>query len=200
MEENVISSPDLLRENRLPPGQEERRDWPVLYVGNTPRLNISQWHFAISGLVAENISLSYQQFISLPIIKVHSDIHCVTGWSHFDSIWEGPSSKGIYEMANVSAQAKFVIIYGEGAFTTNLELSDFLQIDVLFALKHNDEELTPDHGYPVRLVVPQLYFWKSAKWVTGIDFSANDKPGFWESRGYHNHGDPWKEERYSSQR
>lgn len=141
--------------------------------------------------------LDYQQFSSLERVEVFSDIHCVTSWSKLDNLWRGPSSRVIKELVQVLPEARFVVIHAAGGFTTNLTLSDFLEPDVLFALKHNDEILSAEHGYPVRLVVPRLYFWKSAKWVTGVEFVAEDRPGFWESRGYHNHGDPWQEERYS---
>jgi DMSO/TMAO reductase YedYZ molybdopterin-dependent catalytic subunit len=196
--EKIINSPDIYRENRLPPGQKLRQDWPVLHYGEIPEIDISSWTFRIFGLVKKENTLDYKSFAALPQGRVHSDIHCVTGWSRFDNEWEGPGSPTIYQLANTLPNANFVIIHGIGDFTTNLTVKDFLEPDVLFALKHNGELLTPQHGYPIRLVVPRLYFWKSAKWVTGIEFSEYDKPGFWESRGYHNRGDPWKEERYSS--
>lgn len=141
--------------------------------------------------------LDYKVFSSLERVKVLSDIHCVTAWLKMDNLWEGVSPSTIKDVAQVLPEARFVIIHAAGGFTTNLKLSDFLEADVLFALKHNDETLTLEHGYPVRLVVPRLYFWKSAKWVTGVEFVAEDRPGFWESHGYHNRGDPWREERYS---
>ena len=162
-----------------------------------PDIDISQWTFTISGLVAKERKLGYQEFMSLPRVKVFSDIHCVTGWSKLDNLWEGVSTSVIRQLASILPEAKFVMVHSAGGFTTNLSLTDFFPPDVLFAIKHNNEPLTPEHGYPVRLVVPRLYFWKSAKWVVGIEFMAEDRPGFWESHGYHNHGDPWKEERYS---
>jgi DMSO/TMAO reductase YedYZ molybdopterin-dependent catalytic subunit len=140
--------------------------------------------------------LNFEQFVSLPQRRVFSDIHCVTGWSKLNNYWEGASAQAIKDLAKILPEAKFVLIHVEKGFTTNLSLNDFLQPDVLFALKHNRERLTPGHGYPVRLVVPRLYFWKSAKWVTGVEFMAQDRRGFWESHGYHNRGDPWLEERY----
>jgi DMSO/TMAO reductase YedYZ molybdopterin-dependent catalytic subunit len=195
-DEKIIISPDTRRKERIPPGQKATEKWPVLHHGNIPDIDISKWKFAISGLVAGEIKLDYEEFLSLERIKVYSDIHCVTTWSKMDNLWEGVSSGTIKDMAQVLPEARFVIIHAAGGFTTNLTLDDFLETDVLFVLKHNDETLTLEHGYPVRLVVPRLYFWKSAKWVTGVEFVAEDSPGFWESHGYHNRGDPWQEERY----
>ena len=192
-----ITSPDTQRPNRIPPGQRLTDKWPVLHYGPIPRADSSKWEFTISGLVEEERVLSYQEFMSLPLVKVFSDIHCVTGWSRLNNLWEGVSTGVIKRLTNILPEAQFVIVHSFGGFTTNLTLSDFLESDALFAIKHDDQALTPEHGYPVRLVVPRLYFWKSAKWVTGIQFTAEDVPGFWESRGYHNHGDPWKEERYN---
>lgn len=195
--DKLIISPDTKRKERIPPGQKATEKWPVLHYGSIPDIDISKWTFTISGLVANEIKLSYSEFSSLERVKVLSDIHCVTTWSKMDNIWDGVSSTTIKGMAQILPEARFVIVHAAGGFTTNLALDDFLETDVLFVLKHNDEILTPEHGYPVRLVVPRLYFWKSAKWVTGVEFVTEDKPGFWESHGYHNHGDPWQEERYS---
>ncbi len=192
----LIKSPDIQRENRIPPGQGIARKWPVLHHGEVPEIDIGRWSFTISGLVAREQKLNYQQFIALEPVQVFSDVHCVTRWSMLDNLWQGVSSSAVAELAQVRPEARFVIVHAAGGFTTNLSLEDFLQPDVLFAMKHNDLPLTPEHGYPLRLVVPRLYFWKSAKWVTGIEFVAKDRPGFWESAGYHNHGDPWREERF----
>ena len=134
----------------------------------------------------------------MPAVKVQSDIHCVTTWSKLDNNWEGISSRAIYDIAKAKPNAKHVLIHCYGDYSTNLPLADFLEEDVLFAVKQNGAVLKPEHGYPVRFVVPKLYFWKSAKWVNGIEFMAKDKPGFWEVKGYHNRGNPWKEERYVS--
>jgi DMSO/TMAO reductase YedYZ molybdopterin-dependent catalytic subunit len=192
-----IISPDTQRQNRVPPGQRLTEKWPVLHHGAVPNIDTSEWTFTISGWVEQERALSYDEFMSLPRVKVFSDIHCVTRWSRLNNLWEGVSSSTIRELANILPEAQFVIVHCVGGFTTNLPLTDFFQPDVLFAIKHDNQALTPGHGYPVRLVVPRLYFWKSAKWVSGIEFTAEDRPGFWESYGYHNHGDPWKEERYS---
>lgn len=192
----TIISPDTKRANRVPPGQHLTDKWPVLHYGQVPKIETSQWTLKIFGLVEQERVISYQEFTALPMVKVFSDIHCVTTWSRLNNLWEGLSSNEIKNIVNVDPQARFVIIHAFGRFTTNLTISDFFEPDVLLALKHDGQSIAADHGGPVRLVVPRLYFWKSAKWVTGLEFSAIDKPGFWESNGYHNHGDPWKEERY----
>ena len=197
MAEEVIKSPDTERRERVPPGQKLTEKWPALHHGSVPGIDTSRWTFTISGLVARERKLSYEEFRSLLQVKVFSDIHCVTGWSKLDNLWEGVSTSVIRELSRILPKAKFVTVHAEGGFTTNLSLDDFFQPDVLFAVKHNNEPLSPKHGYPVRLAVPRLYFWKSAKWVVGVEFTKEDRPGFWESHGYHNHGDPWKEERYS---
>lgn len=195
--EGIIRSPDVKRKDRIPPGQRVTDHWPVLQYGYVYKIDPSRWTFTISGLVKKERKLDYKEFTSLPHVKVLSDIHCVTGWSLFDNLWDGVSTSVIKELVVLKPEAKFVIVHSEGGFTTNLSIDDFSQPDVLFAVKHNEETLTPEHGHPVRLVVPRLYFWKSAKWVTGVEFTADDRPGFWETRGYHNRGDPWKEERYT---
>ena len=192
----TIISPDTKRANRVPPGQHLTDKWPVLHYGQVPKIETSQWTLKIFGLVEQERVISYQEFTALPMVKVFSDIHCVTTWSRLNNLWEGLSSNEIKNIVNIDPQARFVIVHAFGRFTTNLTISDFFEPDVLLALKHDDQSIAADHGGPVRLVVPRLYFWKSAKWVTGLEFSAIDKPGFWESNGYHNHGDPWKEERY----
>jgi DMSO/TMAO reductase YedYZ molybdopterin-dependent catalytic subunit len=197
VKEDIIKSPDTARENRVPPGQELTEKWPALHYGFVPKIDINQWQFRIFGLVEKERKLSYQEFTALPMVQVYSDIHCVTGWSKLDNLWEGVGSEQIKELVNILPEAKFVMVHSTGGFSTNLSLNDFFQPDVLFAIKHNGQPLTKEHGYPLRLVVPRLYFWKSAKWVSGVEFMAEDKRGFWESGGYHNHGDPWKEERYS---
>ncbi len=195
--EEIIRSPDTLRKNRIPPGQELTIKFPILHYGSVPSINVSRWTFTISGLVEPQRKLTYDEFQKLPRIKVFSDIHCVTRWSKLDNLWEGVSTKVIKDLTRILPEARFVIVHAAPDFTTNLTLDDFFADDVLFAFKHDNESLTPEHGYPMRLVVPRLYFWKSAKWVTGVEFTAKDRPGFWESRGYHIHGDPWLEERYS---
>jgi DMSO/TMAO reductase YedYZ molybdopterin-dependent catalytic subunit len=195
--EKYIRSPDTLRQNRVPPSQHLTAKWPVLHYGSVPETKIASWRLKIFGLVKEEKTLSYQEFTALPRVRVFSDIHCVTTWSRLDNLWEGVSTETLKELVTITPDARFVIVHGSGGFTTNLPQEDFFQPDVLLALSHDQEPLSMEHGAPVRLVVPRLYFWKSAKWVTGIEFCNKDRPGFWESNGYHNHGDPWKEERYS---
>lgn len=197
MRKERIASSDIKRENRVPPGQRVTEKFPVLHAGRVPKMDISKWRFSITGLVGEERELDFDEFMSLPQVEVLSDIHCVTGWSKLDNSWEGVSSSVITDLVEIRPEAGYSIIHSVGGFTANLALGDFLQPDVLFAVKHNGEALTREHGYPVRLVVPKLYFWKSAKWVIGVEFVEKDRPGFWETRGYHNRGDPWKEERYS---
>ncbi len=191
-----IISPDTLRQDRVPPGQRLTDKWPVLHYGKTPSIDIKKWTFTIDGLVENERTLTYDEFTALPRVEVFSDIHCVTTWSRLGNTWEGVSTGTIRDIAGVKGEAKHVVVQAAGGFTTNLPLDDFFGDDALFALKHDGTPLTIDHGGPVRLVVPRLYFWKSAKWVTGIRFTDKDEPGFWERAGYHNHGDPWKEERY----
>lgn len=194
----MIVSPDTRRENRVPPGQHLTAKWPVLHEGGMPAIDERDWNLRLFGLVEREKTLDLGEFLSLPRVKVLSDIHCVTGWSQLDNLWEGVSASALTEIVEISPEAKHVMAHCHGAYTTNIPIDEFFAEDVLFALKRNDEPIPPQHGHPVRLIVPRLYFWKSAKWVTGIEFMAQDKPGFWESRGYHNHGDPWKEERYGN--
>jgi DMSO/TMAO reductase YedYZ molybdopterin-dependent catalytic subunit len=193
---NRIMSPDTKRQNRLPPGQTLTDKWPVLHHGSVHKIKPEEWDFHIHGLVEKERNLTYKEFTALPVVEVFSDIHCVTTWSRYNNTWEGVSTTSIKDLVAIKDEAMYVMVEGAGGFTTNLSLEDFFQEDVLFALKHDGKPITADHGGPVRLVVPRLYFWKSAKWVTGLRFMAEDEPGFWESNGYHMHGDPWTEERY----
>ena len=195
--QDVIISPDTLRQNRVPPGQRLIKNWPVLHYGGVPRISANNWNLRLFGLVEEECNLSYREFLALPRARVLSDVHCVTGWSRLDNQWEGVLTTTLKVLVRIMPEARFAIVHAEGNFTTNLLLEDFFGEDVIFAISHDGIAISPEHGYPVRLVVPRLYFWKSAKWVTGIEFTAEDRPGFWESHGYHNRGDPWKEERYS---
>jgi DMSO/TMAO reductase YedYZ molybdopterin-dependent catalytic subunit len=195
--EDEIRSPDTEREERVPPGQRRTGRWPVLHYGKVPEIDLSEWRFTVFGLVKSTRSLDIQEFRALPMVKVVSDIHCVTGWSRLDNHWEGVPTSELKTIVDILPEARFVMVHGHGRFTANLSMDEFFAKDVLFALKHNGEPLSPGLGAPVRLVVPRLYFWKSAKWVTGVEFVEEERPGFWEKRGYHIHGDPWKEERYS---
>lgn len=197
---DIIKSPDTFRDNRVPPGQHLVKDWPVLHYGGVPRIEAADWSLRLFGLVAAEKKLGYADFMALPQVKVFSDIHCVTTWSRLDNLWDGVSARTIADLTGVKPEAGFVIAHGAGGFTTNIPLADFLQDDVLLAVKHDGQPLSAEHGGPVRLIVPRLYFWKSAKWLNGLEFTAEDRPGFWERAGYHNHGDPWTEERYGRSR
>ncbi len=193
-----ILSPDTKRGNRIPPGQTETKKWPVLHHGTVPQVDLDKWTFKADGLVKQSIELSHEEFTSLPMIEVSADMHCVTTWSRLDNVWEGVSIHEIIKRVEPKPEAQFVIIHAEHGWTTNLPLFDLVQDDVLFAWKNNGQDMTPEHGWPLRLVVPRLYAWKSAKWVRRIEFTDQDKPGFWESVGYHMRGNPWKEERFQN--
>lgn len=185
---------------RLPPGQSLTLKWPVLHEGTVPRFDPKTWDFSITGLVDKPVRLTWDEFIRLPMKAVTTDMHCVTRWSRFDVRWEGVPFTEVMKLAEIEPEAKYVMVQAEQGYTANVPLVDLLQPTTLFALKHNGEPLPADHGYPVRLVVPHLYAWKSVKWVRGIQFMADDAPGFWEQNGYHIYGDPFKEQRYSTDR
>lgn len=194
---DAIVSPDTERMDRIPPGQHEVTSFPILHYGPVPQIEKEKWTFRIFGLVYKERTLAYADFAILPHVRVFSDIHCVTTWSRLSNLWEGISTSSLKGLVSIKPEAKFVTIHAWGGFTTNLTLDDFSQKDVLFTISFNEQPLTAEHGGPVRLVVPRLYFWKSAKWVTGVEFTEKETPGFWESNGYHIHGDPWTEERFS---
>jgi DMSO/TMAO reductase YedYZ molybdopterin-dependent catalytic subunit len=184
--------------DRLPPGQKDTGNgWPVLHYGGIPKVDLESWRFEIGGMVKEPVVFTWEQFMALPQTKLTTDIHCVTAWSKFDNEWEGVLFKDVFEQARPGIDAKHVMIHSYGGYTTNVPLADLLRDDVLFAHSHNGRPLDKEHGWPLRLVVPHLYFWKSAKWVRGMVLMNDEKPGFWEMYGYHIRGDPWKEERYS---
>ena len=193
--DNRIDSPR--QEPRLPPGQVQTQKWPVLHYGSVPRVDLTQWELRVDGLVEHPQRWTWTEFQALPRVQVHSDIHCVTRWSRFDNTWEGVPIKEVLRRAAPKSSARFAVIHAEQGFTTNLPLTELDQDDVLLADKHDGEPLTPDHGWPLRLVVPRRYFWKSAKWITRIQLVERDEPGFWERNGYHNAADPWHEERFS---
>jgi DMSO/TMAO reductase YedYZ molybdopterin-dependent catalytic subunit len=183
--------------DRLPPGQHLVRTWPVLDLGQTPNVPKSVWRLDFGGLVATPQSWSFADYEAQPQVDLVSDIHCVTSWSRYDNHWAGVSTRHLMETIGVSPEARFVLLTANDGYTTNMALEDFAVADALLAHSWEGEPLSLEHGGPVRLVVPHLYFWKSPKWLRRIEFSATDKPGFWEVRGYNNHGDPWTEERYS---
>ncbi len=195
---DVVISPDTRRTNRIPPGQSRTAKWPVLDASGPPRIDLATWRFALRGLVAQPTSWDWEEFQRLPRFKVFADFHCVTRWSRLGNLWEGVSTRELVERAGgLRPNAHYVLVYGyDGGWTTNLPLEDFLAEDALVALLHDGEPLAEEHGGPARLVVPQLYAWKSAKWVAGVEILEKDRAGFWEKNGYHMHGDPWKEERF----
>lgn len=194
---DVIISSDTRRENRIPPGQARTRKWPVLHYGSVAHVAPEDWRLEISGLVSTPLSLTWSEFQDLPRVTVFSDFHCVTRWSRLGNLWEGVSTRSILDLAGIRPEAEFALPMGyDQGWTTNLPLSDFLAEDALFADTHDGEPIDADHGGPVRLVVPRLYAWKSAKWVKAVELSAIDRSGLWEQGGYHDRGDPWSEQRF----
>lgn len=183
--------------DRVPPHQRVTERFPVLTYGPVPRIDLPLWRFEVSGLVAEAVVFTWDEFMALPQTRLRSDIHCVTGWSKLDNEWEGVTSEELLRHIQPLPQARYVMVHCHGDYSTNLSLADLRAEGVVFAHKHNGKPLSPEHGGPLRLVVPHLYLWKSAKWVQGLEFKDRDEPGFWERNGYHIRGDPWKEERYS---
>ena len=186
-------------EKRLPPGQSLVDKFPVLSYGPTPRFNPQKWDFRVFGMVEEPLRFSYEEFRALPASRQVADFHCVTTWSKLDNVWEGVSVVDLMKRVRLKPEARYVIVHCDGGYTTNLPLEEFVGDDVMLAWRHDGRDLEPDHGWPLRLVVPKLYGWKSAKWVRAIEFAFEDRRGFWEVRGYHNHADPWIQERYSFQ-
>jgi DMSO/TMAO reductase YedYZ molybdopterin-dependent catalytic subunit len=182
---------------RLPPGQSATVQWPVLHLGDVPHFDPAKWYFLIAGRVENPVRLSWKEFTSLPMKEVVADMHCVTKWSRFDVCWEGVCFTEVMKIAGAKPEAKYVMVLGEHGFTSNVPLADLMRPTTLFALKHNGKELPSDHGFPLRLVVPHLYSWKSVKWVRGLEFMVQDAPGLWEQNGYHMYGDPFKEQRFS---
>jgi DMSO/TMAO reductase YedYZ molybdopterin-dependent catalytic subunit len=185
------------REPRLPPNQIETDKWPVLQYGTVPHVTLDHWDFQVVGKVDRPLRFTWEEFQALPRVRVRSDIHCVTRWSRFDNLWEGVAVTEVLRRAGVRPEAHFVVARAEQGFTTNLPLTELENDDVLLADKHDGVPLTPEHGWPLRLVVPRRYFWKSAKWIRALEVVERDQPGFWEQNGYHNDADPWNEERFS---
>lgn len=182
--------------SRQPPGQVLTRKWPVLHYSSVPLVDTARWRFQVSGAVTNPFELSWDELITMPRQKVTCDIHCVTQWSRLDNEFEGIAIGPLISRAAPSPDARFVMVHADPDYTTNLTLDDLLRPGNLLALSHSGEPLTPEHGGPVRLLVPHLYLWKSAKWVTGFEFMDENHPGFWEENGYHMRGDPWAEERF----
>jgi DMSO/TMAO reductase YedYZ molybdopterin-dependent catalytic subunit len=180
--------------SRLPPGQYLTRDFPVLSAGPTPHTPLDEWSFRVGGAVAEERRWSWQELLALPAEIVTRDIHCVTKWTKLDTAWKGVSLDTLLEDADPFGA--YVTAYCDGGYTTNLPLEDVLDGKAWIAYEYEGEPLEDEHGGPARLLVPHLYFWKSAKWVRGLSVTEEDEPGFWEGYGYHNYGDPWREQRY----
>jgi DMSO/TMAO reductase YedYZ molybdopterin-dependent catalytic subunit len=184
---------------RIPPGQRLVKGWPVLQYGPIPRFDEAEWNFEVSGLAGSPYTISYSDLKDLGPATVKADMHCVTGWSTLDNEWEGIPFRVLAEKAGPKPEAAWVVTHCDYGYTSNLSLKAMLDDDVLVAWGHNGQPLAPEHGFPLRLVVPKRYAWKSAKWLRGLEFVDRNVRGFWEVRGYHMHADPWREERYSYQ-
>jgi DMSO/TMAO reductase YedYZ molybdopterin-dependent catalytic subunit len=182
---------------RLPPGQSLTLKWPVLHEGTVPSFDPRNWDFRVAGLVERPVRLTWDEFSHLPMTEVVADMHCVTRWSRFDVRWGGVAFSEVMKRIALKPAAKYVMVLAEQGYTSNVPLEDLLRPTTIFALRHNGELLPVEHGYPVRLVVPHLYAWKSVKWVRGMEFTAQDAPGFWEQNGYNMYGDPFREQRFS---
>ncbi len=183
---------------RVPPGQVLSERFPVLHYGNVPLYkDLSKWDFRIFGLVAEPVRLTWEQLMALPRKTITADIHCVTRWSKLDTTWTGVPWREVLKLVQVKPEATHLMEHGENGFTTNISLEILAEDpDAMLAFEYDGKPLTPEHGYPLRMLVPTKYFWKSAKWLRGLEFMAGDRPGFWEQNGYHMEGDPWREERF----
>lgn len=189
-----VARPDS---ERLPPGQHIVRDWPVLDLGEQPEIALDKWQLAVDGAVEHPVTLNWAQFQNEPQSGQISDIHCVTTWSRYDNRWTGVATRDLLDLVMPRAEAHFVILHSYDRYTTNITLEDFASDDAILAHSWDGKPLARAHGGPVRMVVPHLYFWKSAKWLKRIEFVEQDRSGFWELNGYHNRADPWKEQRYS---
>ncbi|TET91084.1 MAG: sulfite oxidase-like oxidoreductase [Methanomassiliicoccales archaeon] len=184
-------------EERIPPGQKVTEKFPVLHEGSVPEFDQKEWDFRVEGLVENSVTMSWKEFRDLPKAKAVSDFHCVTGWSRLENEWEGVRFRELVKLASPKANARFVTVVAEGGYTTSLSLEDMMDEDVLLASQFEGEPLPPEHGGPLRLVVPKKYAYKSAKWVRKVVFTEEKELGYWEKRGYSDSADPWKEERYS---
>ncbi|BAR60076.1 DMSO/TMAO reductase YedYZ molybdopterin-dependent catalytic subunit [Bradyrhizobium diazoefficiens] len=184
-------------DQRLPPGQHLTKDWPVLDLGVVPPVSRERWRLDVYGAIEHPVFWTFAEFTAQKQAEFTSDIHCVTTWSRYDNLWEGLATRELLAACQPREDARFVVLHSYDGYTTNLTLEDFAAEDALLAHSWSGQPLSEEHGGPVRLVVPHLYFWKSAKWLQAIEFLTGDAPGFWEVRGYHNRGDPWAEQRYS---
>jgi DMSO/TMAO reductase YedYZ molybdopterin-dependent catalytic subunit len=189
--------PDTRRtDDRVPPGQKKVAGWPILTAGPTPSVDLRRWRFRVSGLVERPLELTWDEFRALPSKTLRCDMHCVTTWSRLDNIFRGVPHSVLLDRAGVKAGARFVLVAGDPDYSTNLPFDDFARPDTMFAYEFDGKALSAPHGGPVRDLIPHLYLWKSAKWATGFEVMAEDRAGFWEERGYHMRGDPWREERH----
>lgn len=187
---------EMRSEGRLPPGQSLTLKWPVLHYGSVPRFDPQHWDFRVMGLIEHPLRFTWTEFNHLPRVQRTSDFHCVTRWSRFDNHWDGVAMRELLSRAVPRKEAKYVLIHAEQGYTANVPLADIDRDDVLLATHHDGEPLSADHGYPLRLIIPHLYAWKSVKWVRGVELLDRDQAGFWEQNGYHMRGDPFKEERF----
>jgi len=194
----LTGTTDPERRNRLPPGQRQVKDWPVLDLGTVPRLEMSTWSLSVDGAVEHPLRWNWDEFMAQPQLAVSVDMHCVTAWSRFDNQFVGVPALHLLDQAKPRPEARFLMLHSFDGYTTNLPLADFADDDVLLAHSWEGKPIARDHGGPMRLILPKLYLWKSAKWLRSITFLEHDDPGYWERRGYHMRGDPWKEERYDS--
>ncbi len=182
---------------RLPPGQVVTDRFPVLHYGSVPAIDLASWDLSVFGLVEKPLRYTYDDILAMPSRRMVVDVHCVTGWSKLDTVWEGVRFRDLMAGVRRRPEGRFVLVHGEAGFTTSLPFDVLMADDVMLAYRYADAPLTPEHGWPLRLVVPRKYFWKSAKWLRGLEFLAEDRLGFWERNGYNNSADPWKEERYA---
>jgi len=193
----VTNLPDENQDERVPPGQFLTQRFPVLHYGPTPRYDsLDEWTLRVFGLVNEEKTFTWADLMALPSATQTVDIHCVTRWSKLDTTWTGIPWSEFMRHIDVSPQATHVMVHCDGEYTTNISLDVLDDDDVMLAYLYGNQPLEPDHGYPLRMLAPKKYFWKSAKWIRGLEFIAGDRPGFWERHGYHMEGDPWKEERF----
>ncbi|GGI43906.1 oxidoreductase [Paenibacillus marchantiophytorum] len=194
---NVEIPPELA--DRIPPGQVVTDRFPILHEGEVPQYDMTAWSLRVFGLVKEEKSFSYEQLMALPRTQVVCDIHCVTRWSKLDTVWGGILFRDFLRLLDVQPEGKYVMIHADNDYETNVPLEDLMGDDILLAMTFDGKPLTQKHGWPLRLVVPHRYFWKSAKWIQGIEFMAEDREGFWERNGFHNVADPFEEQRFSGE-
>jgi DMSO/TMAO reductase YedYZ molybdopterin-dependent catalytic subunit len=198
VEQLVVTPPHGL-DRRIPPGQRVTRGWPVLHEGPIPRFDKGSWRLAVRGACAHQIEFTYEELRALPNVELDADFHCVTGWSKLENLWRGVQTKLLVHQAQAAPDASHVLVHGQHGYTANLSVDVLLDESTLLAWSHNGSDLAPEHGFPLRLLVPSLYGWKSVKWVIALELMSHDQRGFWETRGYHNRADPWREERYAYQ-